>query len=58
MVGASICDYKEIDTNSSEIKELVSNSIKEYIIKNWDECVFIEKSMSKDTFKAIFYVEL
>ena len=45
MVGFSIYDNKEIDTNSLEFKEVVSDSVKQYIIKNWDQCVYIEKSI-------------
>lgn len=58
MIGASICDKKEIDINSSEIKEMISNSVKEYILNNWDQYVQIEKFVELNRYVVQFSVEL
>lgn len=58
MVGASVFDDKEIDTTSLEFKEMVSDSIKQYIIKNWDQCIHIEKTVELNHHVVQFSVEL
>lgn len=58
MVGFSIYDDKEIDTNSSEFKEIASNSLKEYLISNWKQCVLIEKSLDNNVPIIQCFIEL
>lgn len=58
MIGISIYNEKEIDTDSLEVKETVSNSIKDYIINNWHQCIFIEKSSTDDVCVVQFNIEL
>ena len=58
MLGASVHNNKEIDTNSLEFKEMVSDSIKQYIIKNWDQCVHVEEFIELDRYVVQFSVEL
>ena len=58
MVGASVYDDKEIDTTSLEFKEMVSDSIKQYIIKNWDQCVQVKKLTEFNRHVVQFSVEL
>lgn len=43
MVALNIYDEKEIDTSSTFIREKISDAIKGYLIKHWDECVVTEK---------------
>lgn len=58
MIGASVYDINKIDTTSSEFKEMVSESIKQYIIKNWDICVCIEEKVELGRNVASYFVEL
>ena len=58
MIGISIYNEKEIDTDSLEIKETVSNSIKEYIMNNWNQCVSTKKSITDDICVVQFNIEL
>ena len=59
MVNISLWSKKEIDTNSFITKRKVSNAIKKYIIKNWNECVNIEKRLEKDgIWTTLFNIEL
>lgn len=58
MVGISIYNDKEIDTDSLEIKETISTSIKDYIINNWDQCVTIEQALVNDIYTVQFSIEL
>lgn len=58
MVGFSIYENNEIDTNSLEFKEIVSNSLKNYIINNWNQCVSFKRIIENGTDVLQFYVEL
>ncbi len=58
MVGASVFDDKEIDTTSLEFKEMVSDSIKQYIINNWEQCVCIEEKVELGRNVVSYFVEL
>ena len=58
MVGISVWDEKEIDTDSLETKEWISTLLKEYIIKNWHKCVFIEKATVDNICAVQFKIEL
>lgn len=58
MVQISVYNETNIDTSSKETKEKVSNTIKEYIINNWEKCVSVEKNIQNNMYYVNFKIEL
>ena len=58
MIGASIYDVEKIDTTSSEFRKMVSESIKQYVLNNWEECVCIEEKVELGRQVVSYFVEL
>lgn len=48
MVALNIYEEKEIDTSSTFIREKVSESIKRYVLEQWEECVETERLLFTD----------
>lgn len=53
-----VWDNAPIDTSSTEIKNKVSQSISDYILNHWDECVHITSSELEGKFEVAFCIVL
>lgn len=58
MVNIKIYNKSEINTFSDLIKEKVSESIKQYIIENWDKCVQSKSYQTENDYRVDFKIEL
>lgn len=58
MIKIKVWDNKEIDTLSDEIKDKVSQSIADYVLKHWDKSVDISTSKFNGKYEAEFTVIL
>lgn len=58
MVNIKIYNKSEINTSSDLIKEKVSESIKQYIIENWDKCVQSKSYQTENDYRVDFKIEL
>lgn len=43
VLHVSIYDYKEINTESEDFKKIISDAVKETILRDWDKIAKIEK---------------
>lgn len=53
-----VFDDKPIDTTSDELRNKVSESIANYILEHWDECVHINSFESDGKYNVDFSVTL
>lgn len=58
MVSIKIYNESEIDTTSDLIKQKISDSIKQYVIDNWDKCVQIKSCKIENDHRVEFTIEL
>lgn len=53
IVGISIYDNKEIDTESEDFKNQIAEAVKELVLRDWDKITYIEqREEMKDGEKA------
>lgn len=53
-----VWDNTHIDTSSTEIKNKVTQSISDYILNHWDECVQNASSESEGKYEVEFCITL
>lgn len=58
LVSIKIYDESEIDITSDLIRQKISNSIKQYIIDNWDKCVQTKSYKTENDYRVEFNIEL
>ena len=58
MTIIKVWDDAPINTSSMEIKNKVSQSISNYIIKYWDECVHITPTETEEKYEVEFSITL
>ncbi len=58
MTIIKIWDDSPIDTSSLEVKNKVSQSIFNYILNHWDECVYTTSTESEGKYEVEFSITL
>lgn len=58
MTTIKVWDSTPIDTSSIDIKSKVSQSISDYILNHWSECVHTTSSESEGKYEVTFSITL
>lgn len=53
-----VFDDKPIDTTSDEVRNKISQSIANFVLEHWDECVHIEAFEENDKYNIDFSITL
>lgn len=58
MTMIRVFDNKPIDTTSDEVRNKVSQSIANYVLEHWDECVHIKSFKENGKYNMDFSITL
>lgn len=58
MAVIKVWDDVPIDTSSTEVKNKVSQSISNYVLDHWDECVHTAPTESEGKYEVDFFINL